>query len=211
MSVISIKAQESKMFIQQISGKNIVRENFDSKGNLTGKQKFIVDKIQSNGKSYNVNIKTQLYDQQDKLRSVYSTTYRCKPGESNILLSVFSINPKRKQIAVSIKSGDFKNLYNLDTSVILKRLRLTMNIESGLLNFLGSKNDVYISDRLLSREKTGWVIKEKITINAYLLRFKIKTIIYEVAEHISISGLLEKQVFNQSNGDYFIITYNVKS
>ena len=37
---------------------------------------------------------------------------------------------------------------------------------------------------------------------------RVKTINYDVTEYLTLSGLLQKQVFRQSNGDYFTVTYN---
>lgn len=200
----SLKAQDKEMFIEQIAGKTIIRENYES-GRLTGKQVFTAEKMGQSGGSFFVNINAKIYDESQKLESTYTTAYRCKPAESNVLLSVFTLNPKKEKISVSVNSGDFKKLYDLND--LLRSLSLTMYIESGILNFLGSKNKVEISGRSLAKENSGWKIIEKITIKAYLLGLRIKTIEYNVTEHLTASGQLEKQIFKETNGDYFTITY----
>jgi hypothetical protein len=143
-----------------------------------------------------------------KLSSVYSTTYQCNPDDENVLLSVFTFNPKEQKVSVSAKSGDFKRFYDLDANKMLRSLDLALYIESGLLNFLGSKNSISINNRFLSKNEQGWDISENIRIKAYLLGIKIKTIDYKVMEYLTKDGLLRKQVFKQSNGDYFTIAYN---
>lgn len=201
---ITLSAQDKEMFIEQISGKTITRENFEN-GQLTGKQIFTAGKMGQSGGSFFVDINTKIYDESQKLESTYTTTYWCKPEESNVLLSVFTINPKKQKISVSVKSGDFKKLYDLN--YLLRSLSLTMYIESGILNFLGSKNNIDMTNRSITKENSGWKITENLTIKAYLLGVRIKTINYNVTEYLSGAGLLEKQIFKQSNGDYFTINY----
>lgn len=202
-----LKAQDKEMFIEQISGKNMVRENFEN-GKLVGKQVFTAEKMEQKGGSFYLTIKTKIYDEAQKLSSVYSTTYQCNPDDANVLLSVFTFNPKEKKISVSAKSSDFKKLYDLDANKMLRSLDLTLYIETGLLNFLGSKNSININNRSLNKNAQGWIIAENIRIKAYLLGIKIKTIDYKVMEYLTKDGLLRKQVFKQSNGDYFTIAYN---
>ena len=200
-------AQDTEMFIEQISGKTVTREDFQRGGKLTGKQVFTAENMKRTGKDLVVNVNTQLYDENQKLESTYTTAYRCSPGESSVLLSVFAVNPSSKKVSVAVKSGDFKKLYALDPGTMVRSLSLTMYIETGLLNFLGSKNTVNITNRALSKESGGWKISERILIKAYLLGIRIKSLDYAVSEHLSERGLLENQRFTQSNGDYFTITY----
>lgn len=200
-----LKAQDKEMFIEQISGKTMVRENFEN-GKLVGKQVFAAEKMEQKGGRFFLTIKTKIYDEAQDLESVYSTTYECNPDDADVLLSVFSFNPKKQKVSVSAKSGDFKRLYDLDK--MLRNLKVMMYIESGILNFLGSKNSIIINDRSLSNSAQGWNITENIQIKAYLLGIKIKTINYKVTEYLTKAGLLKKQVFKQSNTDYFTITYS---
>ncbi|MCJ8164217.1 hypothetical protein MKJ04_05135 [Pontibacter sp. E15-1] len=204
---IILKAQSKEMFIEQISGKTMVRENFEG-GQLTGKQIFTAEKMEQRGKLFFVDIKIKIYDEAQNLESVHTTTYQCRPDESDVLLSVFALNPKKQEIAVSAKSGDFKKMYDLNPTRMLRSLSLTLYIETGLLNFLGSKNNVTINNRSLKKNATGWSITESIHIQAYVLGFKIKKIDYEATEYLTKAGLLERQIFKQQNGDYFTITYN---
>ena len=144
-------AQGSKMFIEQIQGKTITRENFNSSGKLESKQEFVAGKINQSWNTLRITIQAKFYDETNKLTSSYTTTYQCQPEESNVLLSVFTINPRKQKVKVSITSGDFKNMYGLSPGEFPKTISLKMNIESGILNFLGSKNYVTIDDRSKSQ------------------------------------------------------------
>lgn len=211
LPVINLMGQGKEMFIEQIANKTITRESYNVNGKLTGKQEFFAQRLNQTGDDFLLNINTKIYDDALKLKSTYTTSYRCKPGESDVLLSVFTVNPKKQKISVSVNSGDFKKLYDLNPYEMLNNLTLTMYVETGILNFLGSKNKVEITTRQLTKENSYWKISEKINIKAYLLGIRIKTISYNVTEYLTTSGQLEKQIFKETNGDYFTITYKAKS
>lgn len=204
----SMTAQDNAMLIEQIEDKTITRESFDKKGKLIGKQIFTAGKLTKRGGSFFINIKTDLYDAAQKLEETYTTSYQCHAGESDVLLSVFAIKPKKRKVRVSIKSGDFKKLYALTANDMIRSMSLTMYVETGILNFLGSKNNVDITNRVLTKENKNLKITEKISIKAYLMGLRVRSINYDVTEYLSVTGVLQKQLFKQSNGDYFTVSYN---
>lgn len=91
---------------------------------------------------------------------------------------------------------------------MVRNMSLTMYVDTGILNFLGSKNNVEIINRVLVKENNNLKISEKISIKAYLMGVRVRTINYDVTEYLSLSGLLQKQLFKQEGGDYFTVTYN---
>ncbi|HAP94376.1 MAG TPA: hypothetical protein DCP54_01210 [Chryseobacterium sp.] len=202
-----MKAQDNAMLIEQIEGKKITRESFDKKGKLTGKQIFTAGKMARRGGTFFINIKTELYDEAQKLESTYTTNYECRPEDADVLLSVFAINPKKRKVRVSVKSGDFKKLYALAADEMIRSMSLTMYVETGILNFLGSKNNVDVTNRVLIKENNNLKITEKISIKAYLMGIQVRTINYDVTEYLTLSGLLQKQEFKQANGGYFTVSY----
>ena len=204
---VSMKAQDNAMLIEQIEGKKITRESFDKKGKLTGKQIFTAGKMARRGGTFFINIKTELYDEAQKLESTYTTNYECRPEDADVLLSVFAINPKKRKVRVSVKSGDFKKLYALAADEMIRSMSLTMYVETGILNFLGSKNNVDVTNRVLIKENNNLKITEKISIKAYLMGIQVRTINYDVTEYLTLSGLLQKQEFKQANGGYFTVSY----
>ncbi len=203
----TLKAQDNAMLIEQIEGKKITRESFDKKGKLTGKQIFTAGKMARSGGNFFINIKTELYDEAQRLEETYTTSYVCRPGEADVLLSVFAINPKKRKVRVSVKSGDVKKLYALGANDMVRKMSLTMYVETGILNFLGSKNNVDVTNRVLIKENNNLKITEKISIKAYLMGIQVRTINYDVTEYLTLSGLLQKQVFKQANGGYFTVSY----
>ena len=68
---------QTEMLIGQISGRVVVRENFDEEGSFLNKQTFEAgETIKKNG-YYEIEVVTELFDRDKKSTDKYTTTYRC--------------------------------------------------------------------------------------------------------------------------------------
>jgi ribosomal protein L9 len=194
---------QTEMLIGQISGRVIVRENFDEKGGFLNKQTFKAEEtIKKNG-YYEIEVVTELFDKDKKLTDKYTTTYRCKPDEASVMVMAFPFsNPKSKETEINTTSEKFKELYDLDN---LQDIELEMTFDSGLLNFFGSKSIIKIYDRKLNENKN--IITSKINIKAYAWGIRIKQLNYTVNEKLNAQGLLNFQKFTEEDNSYFTMTY----
>ena len=194
---------QTEMLIGQISGRVVVRENFDEEGSFLNKQTFEAgETIKKNG-SYEIEVVTELFDKDKKLTDKYTTTYRCKPDEASVVVMAFPFsNPKSKKTEINTTSKKFKELYNLDN---LKNIELEMSFDSGLLNFFGSKSIIKIYDRKFNNSENN--INSKINIKAYAWGIRIKQLNYTVIEKLNKKGLLTFQKFTEEDKSYFTINY----
>ena len=194
---------QSEMLIGQISGRLVIRENFDEKGAFLNKQTFEAGKtIEKNG-YYEIKVVTELFDKDKIATDKYTTTYRCKPDEASIMVMAFPFsNPKSKETEINTTSKNFKELYDLNN---LENIELEMSFDSGLLNFFGSKSTIKIYDRKVDGNKSN--IKSKINIKAYAWGIRIKQLNYRVQEELNGNGLLTFQKFTEADGSYFKINY----
>src|SRR5690625_8039890 len=103
----TIKAQEKAMLIEQIEGKTIIRESFDRKDKLTGKQIFTVGNISQSVEALIIDIKTELFDEVLNLEAIYTTSYKCLPEDADVLLSYFVINPKIRKNKLYVNTSDY--------------------------------------------------------------------------------------------------------
>ena len=194
---------QTEMLIGQISGRVVVRENFDEEGSFLNKQTFEAgETIKKNG-YYEIEVVTELFDKDKKSTDKYTTTYRCKPDEASVMVMAFPFsNPKSKETEINTTSKNFKELYDLKN---LENIDLEMSFDSGLLNFFGSKSVIKIYDRKLDSNKTN--IKSKINIKAYALGIRIKQLNYSVIEKLNNNGLLTFQKFTEEDNSYFTMNY----
>ncbi|HDZ05792.1 hypothetical protein LCGC14_0281150 [marine sediment metagenome] len=194
---------QTEMLIGQISGRNIVRENFDEEGAFLNKQTFESGKVIDKNGYYEIEVITELFDKDKKSTDKYTTTYRCKPNEASVMVMAFPFsNPKSKETEINTTSKNFKELYDLNN---LENIELEMSFDSGLLNFFGSKSTIKIYDRKVDGNKSN--IKSKINIKAYAWGIRIKQLNYRVQEELNDNGLLTFQKFTEADGSYFKINY----
>jgi hypothetical protein len=195
---------QTEMLIGQISGRFVIRENFDEKGAFLNKQTFEAGKTMEKNGYFEIEVITELFDKDKKSTDKYTTTYRCKPDEASVMVMAFPFsNPKSKETEINTISANFKELYDLEN---LEDIELEMSFDSGLLNFFGSKSTIKIYDRKLDSNKKK--INSKINIKAYALGIRIKQLDYNVYEKLNGNGLLTFQKFTEEDNSYFTMTYN---
>lgn len=201
----SIEAQ-NEMLIGQISGRFVVRENFNETGSLLNKQTFEATEAIHKNEYYEIKVVTELFDKDNKSADKYTTTYRCKPDEASIMIMAFPFsNPKSLETEINTISKSFKELYDLKK---LENIELEMSFDSGLLNFFGSKSTIKIYNRELEVGQNYNKIKSKINIKAYALGIRVKQLNYIVSEKLNLNGLLSFQQFTEEDNSYFTMTYN---
>ena len=68
---------QTEMLIGQISGRVVIRENFDKEGDFLNKQTFEAgETIKENG-YYEIKVVTELFDKNKQSTDKYTTTYLC--------------------------------------------------------------------------------------------------------------------------------------
>lgn len=202
--IISTYAQD-KMLIGQLSDRLVVRENFDNNGDFLNKQTFKGGKIKEANGYYEIEVVTELFDENRTSTDKYSTTYRCKPDESSVMVLAFPFsNPKSKETEINTVSKNFKELYDLTN---LEDVEIEMSFDSGLLNFFGSNSKIKIYDRMLESNGKGKTIKSKINIKAYAIGIRIKQLDYLANEKLTSENLLSFQKFTEEDGSFFTMTY----
>jgi hypothetical protein len=193
------------MLIGQLSDRLVVRENFDKNGDFLNKQTFKAGKLKEANGYYEIEVVTELFDENGASTDKYTTTYRCKPDESSIMVMAFPFSkPKSKETEINTVSKNFKELYDLAN---LENVELEMSFDSGLLNFFGSNSKIKIYDRVLESNGNGKTIKSRINIKAYAIGIRIKQLDYVASEKLTSKNLLSFQKFTEKDGSYFTMTY----
>jgi len=201
---LSVRAQK-EMLIGQLVNRSVVRENFDENGVFLNKQTFKSGMLKELNGYYEIEVLTELFDENKKLNDTYTTNYRCRPEESSIMVMAFPFsNPKAKETEINTNSRNFKELYDLDN---LEDIELEMSFDSGLLDFFGSKSKIKIYDRIVEPNGNSRNIKSKINIKAYAIGIRFKQLDYVVNETLNDKGLLSSQKFTEKDGSYFTMTY----
>ena len=194
---------QTEMLIGQISGRLVIRENFDENGTFLNKQTFKAGETINKNGYYEIEVVTELFNKDKKLIDKYTTTYRCRPDEASVVVMAFPFsNPKSKETEINTTSENFKKLYDLEN---LENIELEMSFDSGFLNFFGSKSIIKIYDRIFDGNKNK--INSKMNIKAYAWGIRVKQLNYKVIEELNGKGLLTFQKFTEEDNSYFTMTF----
>ena len=103
---------QTEMLIGQISGRVVIRENFDKEGDFLNKQTFEAgETIKENG-YYEIKVVTELFDKNKQSTDKYTTTYRCEPDDANVMIMAFPFSkPKSKETEINTISENFKKSF----------------------------------------------------------------------------------------------------
>ncbi|MDZ7846513.1 MAG: hypothetical protein U5L96_06970 [Owenweeksia sp.] len=202
-------AHGQDMLIEQIAGKKIVRQAYNEEKEFISKQIFVVSPLQKMDNRLKVELRVSMYDEDSKLTEKYTTQYTCEPAKSDVLLTVFPFARKGDaEYVIDVSSSDFKRLYDFEPGEkTLNDLSLQMSVKSGILGFFGSKNVIKLTNRNLSKNEEGFILKSNLTIEAYLWGMKVKTISYQVTEKLDDNKQLLYQKFITDDGSYFLMNY----
>lgn len=205
---INCQAQEN-MLIKKIAGKEIVRTSYNESGDLISKQKFSISNLETKDGNLSTEISVLLFDEKDILTGSYTTVYDCKPDESDILLTVFSLaSQNNAEYVFEASSTGFTGLYNIpENTKKLNDINFEMSVKSGLLSFFGSKSRVSIKNRIIEMENAVYILKSDLAVEAYLWGMRVKTIRYVVIEKLDSEKSFISQVFRNDDGSYFSINY----
>lgn len=198
-------AGQTEMLIGQISGKFIIRENFNKEGEFINKQTSESREVIKKNGYFEIKVVTELFDKDKKPTDKYLTTYRCKPDDASIMVMAIPFSsPKSKETEINTTSINFKEIYDLKN---LENIELEINFDSGVLNFFGSKSKIKIYDRELEVSQSYNNIKSKINIKVYAIGIRIKQLNYTVHEKLNDKGILTFQKFTEKDGSFFTMTY----
>ncbi len=204
---ISTVICQNNMLKDQLSNKFIIRKNFDEDGSFIDKQTFKIGKITSKNGTFELNVVTELFDEDGVSTDIYNTIYKCNPKESSLIVMAFPFSdPKSLETKISTQSKKFKYLYDLNN---MESINLELNFESGLLNFLGTKSNIKIYDRELKSNKNEQIITSKLNIKAYMFGIRIKQLNYIITEELDDNGSLTFQKFTETDGSYFTMSYKL--
>lgn len=196
---------QNEMLIEQLSGRTVIRENFNSDGTLISKQHFQISKIQESQGIYEIEIAVELFNENGESEDKYTTFFQCNYEEVSIMLLVIPFfNPTSKKTTIKTKSDNFIQLYNFD---ILEDIEVEISFDRGFLKVFGAKNAIKLYDRTYLSNGEINEIHSKLSINTYAFGLKIKNMDYDVVESFDNNKLVTFQTFVNSDESYFSMTY----
>ena len=94
LSSFLVQAQE-EMLIGQLADRLVVRENYDENGVFRNKQTFQAGGLIETDGYYEIEVETEFFDENGNSTDKYSTTYRCRPEASSVMVMAFPFSNRK--------------------------------------------------------------------------------------------------------------------
>jgi hypothetical protein len=163
-------------------------------------------------KSYRLPVEIYSYNAEGQLKDSTRTIYTCRPEEQSVLLNVFPFTDYGKGSQIKVNVNDEKAFYpvNPETDWEMKSIEFALNIDKGLVGFLGGKSKITIKDRKVVSNDTlqagQYQINSEVDLGVYVLGIKMKGFGYRVVEIIEMNrGIIWQKFTSKDDGSYFVI------
>ncbi|MGK7370875.1 MAG: hypothetical protein ACNS64_11740, partial [Candidatus Halalkalibacterium sp. M3_1C_030] len=151
------------------------------------------------------------YNAEGELQDSTKTLYTCRPDEQQVLLNVFPFTDYGKGSEIKVNLLDTKTFYPVspEPGWEMKPIEFALNIDKGLVGFLGGKSKITIFDRRVVSNDTlqagQYQINSEVDIGVYVLGIKMKGFGYRVIEIVDKERGIIRQKFTSDDGSYFMI------
>ncbi|MEO9886034.1 MAG: hypothetical protein ABJR05_16355 [Balneola sp.] len=206
------KAQSSQMLLFEIDGNRYEKRNFNKQGELQSFQKLLVGSIEETGDIYKLPVELYLYNVEGELQDSTKTIYTCRPEEQKVLLNVFPFTDYGKGSEIKVNLLDTNTFYPAapEPGWEMEPIEFQLNIDKGLVGFLGGKSKIKMYDRQVVPNDTlqtgQYEINSKVDLGVYVLGIKMKGLAYQVIEIIDKDqGIIHQKFTNEDDSSYFVI------
>lgn len=203
--------QDTQMLLFEIDGNEYKKCNYSKEGEVESYQKLIVGTIEEKANTYRLPVELYSYNAKGELQDSTKTIYTCRPDERRILLNVFPFTNYGKGSEIKVNLLDTNAFYPVtpDPGWEMKSIEFEMNIDKGLVGFLGGKSKITIYDRQVITNDTlqagQYQINSDVDLSVYVLGIKVKGFAYNVIEIVDKERGIIRQKFTSDDGSYFVI------
>jgi hypothetical protein len=204
--------QAQKMLLFEIDGNRYEKLNFNKQGELQSVQKLTIGSIQEKESIYQLPVKLYSYNAEGEPQDSTKTIYTCRPDEQQVLLNVFPFTDYGKGSEIKVNLLDSKTFYPIspEPGWEMKPIEFALNIDKGLVGFLGGKSKITIYERRVVSNDTlqteQYQINSRVDIGVYVMGIKVKGFGYSVIEIIAKDrGIIWQKFTSTDDGSYFVI------
>ena len=204
--------QSEEMLLFEIDDNKYKKCNYNKEGELESFQKLLVGSIEENDDTYRLPVELYSYNAEGELQDSTKTLYTCRPDEQQVLLNVFPFTDYGKGSEIKVNLLDTKTFYPVspEPGWEMKSIEFALNIDKGLVGFLGGKSKITIYDRRVVSNDTlqagQYQINSEVDLGVYVLGIKMKGFGYQVIEIIEKGrGIIWQKFTSRDDGSYFVI------
>nr|QWN59153.1 hypothetical protein [uncultured Fodinibius sp.] len=203
--------QDTQMLLFEIDGNEYKKCNYSKEEEVESYQKLIVGTIEEKANTYRLPVELYSYNAKGELQDSTKTLYTCQPDEQKVLLNVFPFTDYGKGSEIKVNLLDTNAFYPTAPKPgwEMESIEFALNIDKGLVGFLGGKSKITIYDRrVVSNDtlQTGqYQINSDVDLGVYVLGIKVKGFAYGVIEIVDKERGIIRQKLTSDDGSYFMI------
>ena len=203
--------QDTQMLLFEIDGNEYKKCNYSKEEEVESYQKLIVGTIEEKANTYRLPVELYSYNAKGELQDSTKTLYTCQPDEQKVLLNVFPFTDYGKGSEIKVNLLDTNAFYPTAPKPgwEMESIGFALNIDKGLVGFLGGKSKITIYDRrVVSNDtlQTGqYQINSDVDLGVYVLGIKVKGFAYGVIEIVDKERGIIRQKLTSDDGSYFMI------
>ena len=204
--------QSGQMILFEIDNNQYQKCNYNKEGELQSYEKFNVGSIEEKTDIYRLPVELYSYNAEGELQDSTKTIYTCRPDEQQVLLNVFPFTDYGKDREIKVNLLDTNAFYPSapEPGWEMESIEFALNIDKGLVGFLGGKSKITIYDRLVVPNDTlqagQYQINSEVDLGVYVLGIKMKGFGYQVIEIIDKDrGIIWQKFTSKDDGSYFVI------
>ena len=203
--------QDTQMLLFEIDGNEYKKCNYSKEEEVESYQKLIVGTIEEKANTYRLPVELYSYNAKGELQDSTKTLYTCQPDEQKVLLNVFPFTDYGKGSEIKVNLLDTNAFYPTAPKPgwEMESIGFALNIDKGLVGFLGGKSKITIYDRRVVSNDTlqagQYQINSDVDLGVYVLGIKVKGFAYGVIEIVDKERGIIRQKLTSDDGSYFMI------
>ncbi|WP_445664349.1 hypothetical protein [Fodinibius sp. AD559] len=213
LPIHTLHAQQSKqMLLFEIDGNQYKKCNYNNEGELESYEKFTVGSIEKDTNTYRLPVELYTFNAEGELQDSTKTLYTCQPDEQKVLLNVFPFTDYGKGSKIKVNLLDTNAFYPVapEPGWKIESIDFEMNIDKGLVGFLGGKSKININNRRVVPNDTlrteQYQINSEVDLGVYVMGIRMKEFGYRVIEIIDKNhGIIWQKFTSDDDNSYFVI------
>lgn len=203
--------ENERMLLYEVEGNEYVKKDFSRDSSMTGKQVLKVGAVEKENNLLKMPVQLYSYDEKGELTDSTKTVYLCDPDERRVLVNLFPYSDYTTESEIKVNLLDTNAFYPVDPDANweMESIEFEMNIDKGVIGFLGGKSRIKMYNRQVvpndTLEADQYEINSQVELGVYALGIKMKGLNYQVTEVIDRNKGLIYQKFTSEDGSYFII------
>lgn len=204
------------MPLSLVEGNRYVRQSFDENGQAETYQEIEISRLVRDSTGVEITLTLYTFDADRRRDGLVRTTIRCREQDLDMVMNLLAIlRPEDRRIDLRVTGGEVLYPVSPVETDTLQDVTLDVEVQRGVLSFLGSKSRVHLANRSVRLQQVAgaqprlseptYTVSEELHMRFYVLGIKVRERSYRVEETIAPGQGLVRQVLTAPDGSYIVL------